>query len=282
MNENHVWFTSSFFYDIKKWHLVLAEIENFILYLKKDEFIYYQASLNYIPVCNIQFAILCKDEHIMDKIGRHFFEHFTKFKEKNRPQKYIFEVKGIGIPYPTNTFQIGLYSIPYSKNGLSAYNIQENLTLLMFSGLKTEEFTQEDIHTLAIYATITLGKAIIHFNQQVAKSMFINIQNDYFSHGQSIKNVFPEEYNEILNLTKELLSVEDIKNEEPWLADWFEFCKTYINKYLNNQLETIQLENKINEVYINKINLIVNQLGIQTETSTTLLSLVNCSLTFNT
>ena len=279
-DDNHVWFTSSFFYDIEKWYLVLAEMENFILQLNKDAFIYYQVSLNYAPVYTIQFAMLFQNEHMMDDIGKRFFDYFTQFKEKNKPEKYIVEVKGIGLPYPTNTFHIGLNSIPYNKNGHATYNIQENFTKLIFAGLKTETFTQEDTHTLAIYAILVLGKAILNYNQQVAKEVFINLQNDYFLHGQSIKNVFPEEYDEISNLSKQLLSVEDIIKEEPWLATWYEFCKTYIFNYLNNQSEPIQIESKIKDLYINKIGLIANQLGIPTKTSTTLLSLVNCSLIF--
>ncbi|WP_111307930.1 hypothetical protein [Confluentibacter sediminis] len=280
MDENHAWFNSTFFYDIKKWHLVLSEIENFILYLKKDEYVYYQVSLNYVPVYTIQFAMLFPNEHIMDAIGKRFFDYFTQFKENNRPEKYIVEVKGIGLPYPSNTFHIGLNPIPHNKNGHAVYNIQEHFSKLMFSGLKTETFIQEDTHTLSIYALITLGKAIRNHNQQVAKNVFMNLQNNYFLHGQSIKKVFPEEYDEISNLSNSLLSANDIEKEEPWLAAWYVFCKTYVEDYLINQSEPIQTENKIKELYLKKIDLIANQLGIPIETKETLSSLVTCSLIY--
>lgn len=278
-DENHIWFTSSFFYDIKKWYLVLSEIESFILLLNKDAFVYYQVSLNYVPIYNIQLAILCKDEQVMDEIGEQFFGCFTQFKVKNRPEKYIVEVKGIGMPYPSNTFHIGLYHIHFSKNEISKYQFQENFTQLLFSALKGDEFAVEDTHTLAVYSIIILGKAIISFNAKMANCIFLNLQNDFFEHGLSIKSMFPEEYNEISSLCNQLMSIEDIENDEPWLESWYVFCETYINENIGNFKESKDVENKIKDLYTNKIEIIGNQLGMPSETSSTLFSLVNYSLT---
>lgn len=281
MKKNHVWLTSSFFYDILKWCLLLREIEVFLTEVICDEFIYFQVAFSYEPIKHVKFAILCEDEIMMDTIGAKFYKCFTQFKEKHRPQEYRVEVNGIGLPYPTDTFQIGLFQLPIEKNRLEKYRAEEMLSKLMFSGLKTGTFSEEDIHTLAIYVIVIFGKVVFDYNQQVAKDVFINLQNDYFLHGQSIKNVFPEEYDEITNLSKQLLSVADIEKEELWLAPWYEFCKTYIDAHLNNILEPIQIENKIEELYINKVNLITNQLGIQNESKAILSSLVNYSLVFN-
>lgn len=281
MNDNHVWFPSSFFYDIKKWHLVLSEIDLFLNEVIKNEFIHFHVSFNYVPIYNVQFAILCEREETMDKIGTKFYEYFTKFKEQYRPEKYSVEVKGIGMPYPFNTFQLGLYQILFNEKENSVYKAQQHFSKLIFSGLKTEAFTEEDTHTLAVYAVIILGKVMLSFNH-LAGITFEKLQKEYFTLGFQIKEHFPEEFNEINNLSIQLLVINDIDNEEPWLADWFAFCKSDLEGNLENSTEPLQIESELRRWYIDKSNLITNQLGLPKETKDTLLSLINSSLITNT
>src|SRR5690606_23010828 len=214
---------------------------------------------------NIQFAVLCENEEIMDIMGVKFHEYFTKFKDKNRPENYEVDVRGIGLPYPSNTYQLGVYQILFNEKENAFYIAQQYFSKLIFLGLKTEAFTEEDTHTLAVYAVITVGKIMFNFNKFVASNLFEKLQKAYFAHGFQIKENFPEAFNEINNLSMQLLATSDIEKEEPWLADWFRFCKNELKENLTNLSDSVQTERKMKEIYINKINHITNQLGIHQE-----------------
>lgn len=256
-----LWLATSFFCSKDRWNMILKKTRRIVEDLRYDLLSYYIQTNNQYGE-NIRISFLTIEEKVDDvgqKIRLCFEPLFSSFPEET----FKAPISSITLPFPTNTFEFGLYEIKFQEKLLPTYKIQEVLSKAMMEGLEDEEITRDTLLTFSLYLQVALIKACSKLFDKKEEWLPLFVQNDLKS---SVKNQSVKRAN--LNLTLEIIN-EIIDNgkfeiELGWLERWCGSCHSLIEKEIIALKDkcAAEVEKAVKNFYLKVAYLIYIQIGL--------------------
>lgn len=261
LRQKPIWFATSCFCSREKWNILLKEIRRIVEDLKHD-LISYHIQINNHYGENIRISFLTIEEKI-DDVGqtiRNCFEPlFSSFPEET----FKAPISSITLPFPTNTFEFGLYEIKFHEKLLPTYKIQEVLSKAMMEGLEEEEITRDTLVTFSLYLQVSLIKACAKFlnKREEWLSIFIPVDSEPNVVNQAAKSA---NLDLVFEITSEVMGNDKFDEELAWLDRWYCACFLLIEKKVIalEDKGLIDIEKVTKGFYLKSAYFIYAQLGL--------------------
>lgn len=261
IQQKPLWLATSFFCSRDRWNIILKKTRRIVEDLRYDLLSYHIQTNNQYGE-NIRVSFLTVEEKI-DDVGqtiRLCFEPlFSSFPE----EAFKTPISSIALPFPTNTFEFGLYEINFHEKLLPTYKIQEVLSKAMMEGLEEEEIASDTLVTFSLYLQVSLIKACSKFlnKREEWLSIFIPVDSEPNVVNQAAKSA---NLDLVFEITSEVMGNDKFDEELAWLDRWYRACFILIEK------EVIALEDKglidiekfTKEFYLKSAYFIYTQLGL--------------------
>jgi hypothetical protein len=261
---DYQWITASCFLSVSKWNRLLQEIEWFLIE-RKVEVEFFRIQFNYHNGENIRLLILTEKVNF-DPLVQNLQQRFKMFFRSIPEDSLQLPIDSIFLPFPSSIIEFDLYRQNFEITHNILYEIEQEISYLLFDIFKDEEITETTLITVAFYMQMCIIK--ICNNDEKGFSNSSEVVEDKIKGAKREKylKAFSDNRTILLEITRDIIGKETLSDEIMWVNKWMDICKRLFSlKIDQGYSESGIQENIVKENYNVGLLMINDFLGLNKE-----------------